>query len=69
MTSLPRPVSVYKVTQVSTQLGTQGFQSDCQSVRQQGGLVIGEKVQGQQFYHLKSWCEFISQGCILSQRP
>lgn len=30
-------------------------------VRQQGGLLIGETVQGQEFDHLKSRCEYIKQ--------
>lgn len=40
--------------------------SDSQSFRRQGGVVIGETVQGQGFDHLRSWCQFINQPCTMS---
>lgn len=71
MTALAAPVSVYKVTQVATQLGTRGFQTDwfLWVFGSATASVIGESVQGRESDHLKIWCEFINQTCILSKSP
>lgn len=65
---LPRPASIYKVTQVATQLDPQATQTEWFS----GSRVVWwleRPAQGQEFDHPKSWCEFISQPFILSQGP
>ena len=65
---LPWPASIYKVTQVATQLDPQATQTEWFS----GSRVawwLERPAQGQEFDHPKSRCEFISQPFILSQGP
>lgn len=65
---MPRPVSAFKATRGvgAPRLGRELLRrSDSLSVRQQGGLVIGETAQGQEFDHLKSRCEYIDKSGVL----